>query len=95
MTALPTIATFIKNDDAVLDYPMSWAAWLGSDTIADAEWTVPSGLTTPKAATVTTTTATVWLGGGTIGEDYRVTCKITTAAGRVDERSILVRVRPR
>ena len=88
-----TIARHIKDPDATLDYVINWAAWLGevSDTIDSAVWDVPAGLTEAAPSTVTTTTTTVWLSGGTVGESYEVRCRITTAGGRIDDRSILIR----
>lgn len=38
------------------------------------------------------TTATVWLSGGTAGQEYAVTNRITTTAGRTDDRTILITV---
>lgn len=35
----------------------------------------------------------VWIGGGTDGEDYIVTFKVTTELGRLDEGEFRVRVR--
>jgi hypothetical protein len=37
----------------------------------------------------------VWLSGGTVGERYTVTTRITTSAGRTDDRSIEIWVRQR
>ena len=34
----------------------------------------------------------MWISGGTAGKVYRVTCQITTDSGRIDERSITIRV---
>jgi len=81
----------IKDPQATLDYPCSWAPWLGTDTISSVTWTVPAGIT-QTAATNTTTSATIWLSGGTVGTRYTIVCRITTAAGRIDERSLIVRV---
>lgn len=86
--------TVTKDPQAVLDYRVDWSAWLSTDTIASVVWTVPSGIT-QASATNTTTSATIWLSSGEAGTDYLVGCRITTAGGRTDERSILVSVRQR
>jgi hypothetical protein len=82
---------FVKDPDAVLDYQIDWSSWLDSDTISTSDWTVPSGLTEDSASN-TTTTATIWLSGGTEGETYTVINEIVTAGGRTDNRSIYIRV---
>ena len=91
---MATIGTAMKDPQATLDYPINWAAWLTTDTIVSVVWTVPTGIT-QTAATNTTTTATIWLSGGEVGTEYTVTCRVTTAGGRIDERSIAVRVAQR
>jgi len=84
-----------KDPEAVLDYTVDWATWLGADTITGTPtWTVPTGLTKDTQSN-TTTTATAWLSGGSVGLDYVVECKITTTGGRTDERSFTVKVRER
>lgn len=82
---------FDKDPDAVLDYTIDWSAWLVSDTIATSDWSVQAGLTEDSDSN-TTTTATVWLSGGAEGESYSVRNRITTAAGRTDDRTITIRV---
>lgn len=75
----------------MLDYTVDWTDWLGSDTIASVVWTTRGTLAvdhqehTPK-------TATVWLEGGEVRQKYAVTCRITTTAGRVDDRTFTVNV---
>lgn len=49
----------------------------------------PAGLTI-DSDTNTTTTATVWLSGGTLTVTYQVTNKIVTTGRRTDERSLLI-----
>ena len=91
------LKTFTKDPDAVLDYTIDWDAddWLGSDTITGTPtWTVPAGLTLASQSS-TTTTATAWISGGTVNTDYDVACKIVTAGGRTDERTIRIQVRQR
>lgn len=87
-------SSFTKDPGATLDYVIDWSAWLGDDTIATATVTTPDGLT-ETAETHDATSVTVWLAGGTARENYTVTCRITTTAGRVDERSIRIQVRDR
>ena len=84
--------TYTKDPGATLDYTVDFTAWLGTDTIATASVTTPPGLTEASESN-TTTKVTVWLSGGTVGQSYTVTCRITTVAGRIDERSLLIRVR--
>lgn len=81
-----------KDPNADLDYQLDWSAWLkkaGNDTLATVVWTIPAGLTKDSEAH-TTTTATIWLSGGVVGTSYTVTCSITTANGREDDRSFNV-----
>ena len=85
---------FQKDPDAILDYTVDWSRWLGTDTILTSQWTVPTGLT-EVSATNTPTSATVWLSGGTAGQSYPVTNRITTAGGRTEDRTITIRVEER
>jgi len=72
-----------------LDYTFDWTDWLAGDTIATSSWTAAAGLTEGVNAN-TTTTATVWLSGGTAGVSYVVTNTVTTAGGRTASRSFYV-----
>lgn len=85
-------ATFEKDPDAVLDYTRDWSTYLAGDTIATSTWVVPTGLTV-NSSTNDTTTATIWLAGGTAFTSYIVTNRITTAGGRTDDRSFLMTVK--
>jgi len=86
--------TFTKDPNAVLDYTIDWIRWLAGDQIATSEWLVPTGLT-KMADTNTASSATVWLSGGTAGQSYTATNRITTAGGRTEDRSFTVRVEER
>ena len=86
--------TFTKDPNAVLDYTIDWTRWLASDQIATSEWLVPAGLT-KMADSKTASSATVWLSGGTAGQSYTVTNRITTAAGRTEDRSFIAKVEER
>ena len=85
---------YTKDPNAVLDYTVDWETWLGGDTISTSAWTVGTGLTEDSDSN-TTTSATVWLSGGTTGTDYACTNRIVTAAGRTEDRTIHIRVRER
>jgi hypothetical protein len=86
--------TFIKDPNATLDYAVDWSRWLAGDEIAASAWIVPAGLTM-VSETSTATTATVWLAGGAAGQSYTVTNRITTVAGRIEDRSFIIRVEER
>jgi hypothetical protein len=90
-----SIATFYKDPDAVVDFAIDWSDWLPTgDTISTSTWDVPAGLT-EDSETESTTLTTVWLSGGTAGQDYNITNQIVTAGGRTDDRTITIKVRER
>lgn len=80
-----------KDPQATLDFVIDWAEWLDADAIAAATWTIPAGLVKVNESH-DGAKATVWLSGGTGDVTYRCACRIETTAGRIDERSIWVRV---
>lgn len=82
------VATFTKDPAAVLDYQLDWSAWLVADTIATSAWAVAGSGIVVDSDTNDTTTATVWLSGGTSGKEYTATNTIVTAAGRTESRTI-------
>lgn len=86
------MTAYNKDPDAILDYVIDWSTWLDSDTISTSVWVVPSGITEDSDSN-TTTTATIWLSGGTLGTSYSVVNRITTAAGRTDDRTITITIR--
>jgi hypothetical protein len=86
--------TFTKDPNAVLDYMIDWIRWLSGDQVATSEWLVPTGLT-KVADTKTASSATVWLSGGTAGQSYTVTNRVTTTGGRTEDRSFMIRVEER
>lgn len=84
---------FLKDPGDRLDYVMTFATWLAGDTITGTPiWTVPAGIT-QYATSNTTTTATIWLSGGTHGSDYIITCQVETAGGRIKQQSFTVKVK--
>ncbi len=88
--------TILKDPDAVLDYTFNWADWLDdvTDTISTQEMVAETGITVDSSSVVSQTVV-AWLSGGTVGTTYRVACRIVTAAGRTDDRSIYVKIKER
>ena len=86
---------FEKDPSAVLDYAFNWNDWLESgETISSHVVTVETGLT-KDSDSESSGVVTVWLSGGTHGEDYIIACLISTNLGRDEERSINIRCRNR
>lgn len=81
------MTTFRKDPAATLDYMVDWTDWLDGDSIASVTWAVPAGLTETDRLN-SGQIATIWLSGGAAGEKHKVACRITTAEGRVDERTL-------
>ena len=89
------MTTFTKDPNAVHDYAIDWSTWLAGDQISESGWSVSDPALEVSDETNTATQATVWLSGGALGTSYTVTNKITTQAGRIDERSFIVQVQDR
>lgn len=89
----------LKDPGALLDYAIDWGAeYLGDDMLASSEWSVtPDDADGVKIAgsDFTATTASVKAAGGTPGRVYRLGNRVTLQSGRIDERSIVLRVEQR
>jgi len=83
----------IKDPNAVLDYPVSFADWLSDvgDTYASHTVTC-SGTLVCDSSSESAGVITVWLSGGRVGEVETFTIRITTAAGRVEDRTLRLRI---
>lgn len=81
---------FHKDPNATLDYSINWEDWLAGDTITASNWSATAGITIVNNFNTATSTS-VWLSGGTARDDYIITNAITTAGGRVDDRSISIK----
>lgn len=81
-----------KSQDASLDYTLDLASWLAQgETLTAATWSVPAQLT-KGTESHTNTTATVKVSGGTLGAAHLVTCTFTTNQGRIDSRTLELRI---
>lgn len=83
------MASFKKDPNATLDYTFDWGPYLTpiTDTIVSVVW-VPSAGITVTSSSSTAVTATAFISGGTIGAVETLTCRVTTAGGRIDDRTI-------
>ena len=87
---------FVKDPDATLDYSIDWSPWLDGDLITASDWVAEAGLTiVPGSKTYTDTVTTVYVSGGTAGQEYELTNTISTQGSRTDERTITIRFRNR
>lgn len=81
-----------KDPNDVDSFGINWATRLDGDLISSSDWIVPTGVTEDSASNTTTTT-TIWLSGGTDGDDYELTNRITTTGGRTLDQTVKLRVR--
>ena len=95
-----------KDPDEIADFSVDWSRFLGTDTIASVVWLAEDTLLTINVSlnglsneiiliqpTNTDTVATARFASGVDGKRYKITCRITTADGKVFERNIFLRVR--
>ena len=87
------LTTFPKDPNATLDYSIDWSNWLASgESLTCSVWTRSSTDLRQSNTSLTTSIATIWLAGGSAGAKYTVANKIGTSGGRVDERTIDIKV---
>lgn len=79
-----------KDPDSKLNWGCNWVDELAAgEVITASTWTItPTGLTVDSNS-FTDTSTEVYLTGGTVGVNYLVTNKVTTAQ-RIDERSMYI-----
>jgi hypothetical protein len=87
--------TRTKDPDARLDYAVDWTDFLtDTDTIQAAEWVdydYPD--LTIEDEGVEGNMHTCFVSGGTVGRAYRVTSRVTTTEGRINDTTFIVFVR--
>lgn len=89
----------LKDPGAVLDYAVDWGSeYLEDDAIAESEWTVspeePGGVVVDSSS-FDVATAAVMASGGITGRVYQLANQVVFVSGRVDSRSIVLRVEER
>lgn len=84
-----------KDPGATLDYSIDWTAWLKvGDSMASSTWSGQDGITLGTSS-LDGSIATIWLSGGTPGSSYKITNRVQSSGGRVDERTIVINVEQR
>jgi hypothetical protein len=90
---------YLKDPGAAIDYRIDWSAgYLAGQTIADSLWSVApdeAGGLVASGGEEGPGRTTATLSGGIAGHVYRVTNRITLSDGRVDERTLTLRVEER
>lgn len=97
------LAKYEKQPLEVKDYDVDYTPWLTTitDTLASLATSVvcltdaTDETLEVDSTTFSDDTVKVWISGGTDGEQYKLTLRVTTTGGRVDESELIFRVRDR
>jgi hypothetical protein len=90
----------LKDPEAVLDYAIDWGAdYLAEgDLIAESSWSVtpdePDGIFITESS-FDERISSVTVADGLRGRLYRISNRVVTQSGRIDDRSIMLRVEKR
>jgi hypothetical protein len=89
----------LKDPGAILDYAVDWGAeYLDSDVIVDSSFSlspIEDGGAVITGSSFVPMLATVTVGGGIAGHQYRLVNHVVLLSGREDERTIVLRVEQR
>jgi hypothetical protein len=86
---------FEKQPTEVLDFFFDFRTWLGSKQDTPASYVVEAapGITLSSHNMNTPGVVQVFMAGGTTGQKYKVTCRLSTAGARVKESEFTVKVK--
>lgn len=89
----------LKDPGAILDYAVDWGAeYLDGDVLVDSSFTISpaeAGGAVIAGSGFDQKLATVTVGGGVPGHQYRLVNHVVLQSGREDERTIVLRVEQR
>lgn len=93
MTTISRDQYFGKDPDVVTYFTVDWEedVRLG-EVLVGATWIVPAGITKIGEG-LSGTVSTVWLSGGTDGQNYNCVCRATYDNGRTEDWTLVIRVR--
>ncbi len=90
---------FLKDPHAVIDYAVDWTTnyLLNGEQVTASDWEIsPSGsvndLAIDTIPPVMSGVASIFVSGGIAGKVYRLINRISTDQGRIDDRTITIRV---
>lgn len=91
------MAVLVKDPQARLDYAIDWSDYLDDgESIVTSAWLVaPAGELVCSGDSVTGTVAQVMIEGGGLRQTYVLSNRIATSLGRIDDRSLTIRVQER
>ena len=85
------IPIYTKDPNAIETFGVDWSERLEDATIETSSWTLPSGITN-TGDSISGQTAMIILSGGTAGNSYQLTNRITTSSGETLDQSIKIAV---
>jgi hypothetical protein len=96
------LAKYEKQPAEVKDYDIDYSDWLipAADTINGITTAVTSETQATPTLVVdytqqTITLSKLWISGGTVGVQYKVTVRMTSAGGRIDESELIFSIKDR
>ena len=91
---MSVLGKFIKQPNEILDYDVDYTDWFAnrSDAPASIAVVVEAGITL-VGSSLTGKIAKVALSGGTDGNTYTITVRLTTSSGMVKEADFQVKVK--
>ena len=93
---MSVLGAAVQQPNEVLDYDIDYTEFFDgeADVIASVATVVePSGTLNANGSVASDTVVKLWLQGGADGDEYFVTIRTTTSAGRVKEDELRVRIR--
>lgn len=93
-----------KDPDAIRDYGIDWTADIGANTIVTSTWLLNDEDWPDTGATLSNeaqsikadgTGTIIRLGGGTLGESYKVTNRVVLSNGERDDKTEILKIKAR
>ena len=91
------LVTYPFDPDAFLPFEVNWGPWLEGATLTTVTWTPSNALVTVESDSLTeaNTVARAWIRGAGNEGECDVVLRATASDGRIDDRTIHLRVADR